>query len=168
MSKEEIIEKCEIKKKPLELLRTIAFNLELMGITCFGDVFKEIEKPLQRLEEIDNAETNKALKIVNALINGINNYEKETHLQNTGAYIGRDTMVELQRALLKSQEQEKENELLKEIIKSLFDSGCPLHQYIDKDFGLTIEVDDECSIMRLGKYKGVNLDIFLKEVLNNE
>lgn len=59
----------------------------------------------------------------------------------------------------------KENELLKEIIKSLFDKGCPLHQYIDKDFGLTIEVDGECSIMRLGEFKGVDLDKYLKEVL---
>lgn len=59
----------------------------------------------------------------------------------------------------------KENELLKEIIKSLFDRGCPLHQYIDKDFGLTIEVDNECSHMRLGEFKGVDLDKKLKEVL---
>lgn len=62
-------------------------------------------------------------------------------------------------------ELKKENELLKEIIKSLFDEGCPLHQYIDKDFGLTIEVDSECSIMHLGKFKGVDLDEKLKEVL---
>lgn len=71
----------------------------------------------------------------------------------------------VKQALLKAQEQEKENELLKEIIKSLFDRGCPLHQYIDKEGVLTIEVDDECSIMRLGEYKGVDLDAKLKEVL---
>lgn len=70
--------------------------------------------------------------------------------------------------ILKAQEQEKENELLKEIIKSLFDRGCPLHQYIDKEFGLTIEVDNECSIMRLGEYKGIDLDKYLKEVLEKE
>ena len=62
----------------------------------------------------------------------------------------------------------KEKELLKEIIKSLFDRGCPLHQYVDKEFGLTIEVDDECSIMRLGEYKGIDLDKYLKEVLEKE
>lgn len=52
MSEEEIIEKCKIKKKPLELLHTIAFNIELMGITCFGDEFREIEKALKVLEII--------------------------------------------------------------------------------------------------------------------
>lgn len=59
----------------------------------------------------------------------------------------------------------QENELLKEIIKSFFDRGCPLHQYIDKEGVLTIEVDDECSTMRLGEFKGVDLDAKLKEVL---
>lgn len=81
---------------------------------------------------------------------------------------GTKTLIELEtinQALLKAQEQEKENELLKEIIKSLFDKGCPLHQYMDNKFGLTIEVDDECSIMKLGEFKGVNLDKKLKEVL---
>lgn len=71
----------------------------------------------------------------------------------------------IKQALLKAQEQEKENELLKEIIKSLFDRGCPLHQYTDKEGVLTIEVDSECSIMRIGIYKGVDLDKKLKEVL---
>ena len=71
----------------------------------------------------------------------------------------------IKRALLKAQEQERENDILNEIIRRLFDRGCPLYQYIDKDFGLTIEVDDECSIMHLGDYKGVNLDQKLKEVL---
>lgn len=70
--------------------------------------------------------------------------------------------------ILKAQEQEKENEILKEIIKSFFDKGCPLHQYIDKDFGLAIEVDDECSTMILGEYKGVDLDKYLKGVLESE
>ena len=67
--------------------------------------------------------------------------------------------------ILKSQEQEKENELLKEIIKSFFDRGCPLHQYINSKGELMIEVDDECSTMILGEYKGVDLDKKLKEVL---
>lgn len=72
---------------------------------------------------------------------------------------------DIKKVLLKVQEREKENELLKEIIKSLFDRGCPLHQYVDKEGILTIEVDDECSIMRLGELKGVDLDKYLKEVL---
>ncbi len=79
-----------------------------------------------------------------------------------------ETLLELSKtkqALLKAQEQEKENELLKEIIKSLFDKGCPLHQYTDEEGALTIEVDNECSIMRLGAYKGIDLDKYLKKVL---
>ncbi len=71
----------------------------------------------------------------------------------------------IKQALLKAQKLAKENELLKEIIKSLFDRGSPLHQYTDKEGVLTIEVDDECSIMRLGEFKGVDLDAKLKEVL---
>ncbi len=71
-------------------------------------------------------------------------------------------------ALLKTQEQEKENELLKEIIKSFFDRGCPLHQYTNKKGELLIEVDDDCSTIILGEYKGVNLDKYLKEVLESE
>lgn len=74
----------------------------------------------------------------------------------------------IKQALLKSQEQEKENELLKEIIKSLFNKGCPLHQYDDIDFGLIIEVDNEFSIMHLGEFKGVDLDKKLREVLGGE
>ena len=65
----------------------------------------------------------------------------------------------------KNNELEKENELLKEIIKSFFDRGCPLHQYTDKAGTLQIEVDDECSTMHLGKFKDVDLDKKLKEVL---
>ena len=65
-------------------------------------------------------------------------------------------------------ELENENELLKEIIRSFFDRGCPLHQYIDKDFGLAIEVDNECSTMILGEFKGVDLDKKLKEVLEDD
>lgn len=79
-----------------------------------------------------------------------------------------DLFDPIKQSLLKAQEQEKENEALKEIIKSLFDRGSPLHQYIDKDFGLTIEVDKGISIMHLGKFKGIDLDKKLKEILHNE
>ena len=71
----------------------------------------------------------------------------------------------IKQSLLNAIEQEKENELLKEIIKSFFDRGCPLHQYTDKEGTLQIEVDDECSTVHLGKFKGVDLDEKLKEVL---
>ena len=68
-------------------------------------------------------------------------------------------------SLKQYKEQKRENEVLRQIIKSFFYRGCPLYQYIDKDFGLTIGVDSECSIMHLGEFKGVNLDQKLKEVL---
>lgn len=71
----------------------------------------------------------------------------------------------IEKGLQRLEAIEKENEQLKEIIKSLFDEGCPLHQYIDDKFGLTIEVDDECSIMQLGEFKGVDLNKKLKEIL---
>jgi hypothetical protein len=71
----------------------------------------------------------------------------------------------IQQASLKIQELEKENEILKEIIKSLFDRGCPLHQYTDTKGVLQIEVDNDCSTIHLGEFKGVDLDNKLKEVL---
>ena len=128
---------------------------------------------LQRLESIDNAEPSEALECLEWLSHELKTYYEHLYITL------RDTREELiskkkkanehleviKQALLKVQEKEKENELLKEIIKSLFDRGCPLHQYTDKDFGLTIEVDNECSIMHLGKFKGVDLDKKLKEVL---
>ena len=119
------------------------------------------------LEFINNAESSEALKTLNTLDKIISpllepvlaEYEDDLSDKITANYFA------LKQSLLKAREQEKENELLKEIIKSFFDRGCPLHQYIDKDFGLTIEVDNECSTMILGEFKGVNLDKKLKEVL---
>ena len=114
-----------------------------------------LEQALQRLETIDNAKSSEALGCLERMWYDLPQYYEKEY--NT-----------IKLYILKSQEQEKENELLKEIIKSFFDRGCPLHQYIDKDGELTIEVDDDCSIMRLGEYKGVDLDKKLKEVLENE
>lgn len=118
-----------------------------------------IEKELQRLESIDNANPSEAMNCLHIIA------------FNTQFIAGMNFGNELraiERALFKAKEQEKENELLKEIIKSLFDRGCPLHQYMDNKRGLTIEVDDECSIMQLGEFKGVNLDEKLKEVLADD
>ena len=116
---------------------------------------------LKELQAIKNTNSNEALKCLDLLgdFEWHNKPFKECFL---------DLFDTIKNYILKAQEQEKENDILKEIIKSLFDRGCPLHQYVDKDWGLTIEVDDECSIMHLGKYKGVDLDEKLKEVLKNE
>lgn len=86
---------------------------------------------------------------------------------NAGYNYGYKVWDKIEQALLKAQEQEKENELLKEIIKILFDRGCPLHLYNDKKLGPTIEVDSECSIINLGEFKGVDLNEKLKEVLED-
>ena len=126
-----------------------------------------IKQALQRLESIDNAEPSEALKTLDTLDKVISpllepvlaEYEDDLSDKITANYFA------LKQALLKAREQEKENELLKEIIKSFFDRGCPLHQYTDKEGTLQIEVDDECSTMHLGKFKDVDLDEKLKEVL---
>lgn len=142
-----------------------AFNRieqEVNGCICIYHIEENdiniVKQALQRLEAIDNANPSEALKEI-GILRGFNKVElKDDKNVNKSLDI-------IKQALVKAQEQEKENEILKEIIKSLFDKGSPLHQYVDKDFGLTIEVDSECSNMHLGEYKGVDLDNFLKEVL---
>ena len=119
------------------------------------------------LKSIDNANPSEALKILEVLDKTISpllepvlaEYEDDLSDKITANYFA------LKQSLLKAREQEKENELLKEIIKSFFDRGCPLHQYTDKAGILQIEVDNECSTMHLGKFKDVDLDEKLKEVL---
>lgn len=119
------------------------------------------------LKFIDNSEPSEALKCLEHIKKDDFNMIITTY-PPLPAYNGvtKDEMFDkIEQALLKAREQEKENELLKEIIKSFFDRGCPLHQYTDKEGILQIEVDDECSIMHLGKFKDVDLDKKLKEVL---
>lgn len=145
---------------------------ELFDLVTCQDSFEKgqkcydiIEEALQRLESIDNAKPSKALEELNYI--GKNYYTEGIRVDipcilYAKNYIGYDI---IKNTLIKAQKQEKENEVLKEIIKSLFDRGCPLHQYTDSEGTLLIEVDDECSIMRLGEFKGVDLDKKLKEVL---
>ena len=119
------------------------------------------------LQFINNAESSEALKTLEVLDKIISpllepvlaEYEDDLSDKITANYFT------LKQSLLKAREQEKENELLKEIIKSFFDRGCPLHQYTDKEGILQIEVDGECSTMHLGKFKDVDLDEKLREVL---
>lgn len=139
------------------------------------DWLLEIKKAIKRLESIDNSNPSEALKCLERIDNTLclNNIkgklefgiDTEEHTDCDSVIGMTEDLEAIKQALLKAQEQEKENELLKEIIKSLFDRGCPLHQYTDKEGVLTIEVDSECSIMRIGIYKGVDLDKKLKEVL---
>lgn len=135
----------------------------------------------EELESIDNAEPSEALKCI---LDIKNNYKFYVHNKKDIDY----QCNTIKQALLNAQENvrseeilqkyyqegitldsvrelKKENEVLKEILKSFFDRGCPLHQYTDKDGMLLIEVDNECSTMHLGKFKGVDLDAKLKEVL---
>lgn len=172
-----------MSKKLKEAWITICrYNNEIIHDMCGEYVENPLEEEidivnnaLQRLEAIDNANPSEVSFIwlnqrITRLEDDLQHYtmvEKDKALASiTEKELNHLTAIK--QALLKSQEQEKENELLKEIIKSLFDSGCPLHQYIDSKGGLQIEVDYECSNMILGEHKGVDLDKFLKEVLNNE
>ena len=113
------------------------------------------------LKSIDNTNPSEALNGLESYINNII-FAKDLINQKQQLITNITT---IKQALLKAREQEKENELLREIIKSFFDRGCPLHQYTDKSGILQIEVDNECSTMHLGKFKDVDLDEKLKEVL---
>lgn len=127
-------------------------------------IIKQALLELQSIKEANPSEALKTLEVLDETISPLlepvlAEYEDELSDKITSNYFA------LKQSLLKAREQEKENELLKEIIKSFFDRGCPLHQYTDKEGILQIEVDNECSTMHLGKFKGIDLDKFLKEVL---
>lgn len=162
-----------MNKELLEALERLAMPDELhieeckkLGIGLTED-YEVVEQALLELESIKEAKPSEALKTLDVLDKTISHllepvlaeYEDDLSDKITSNYFA------LKQSLLKAREQEKENELLKEIIKSFFDRGCPLHQYTDKEGILQIEVDDECSTMHLGKFKGVDLDEKLKEVL---
>jgi hypothetical protein len=174
--------------KELEALERLAMPDELhiseckkLGISPTQD-YKIIKQSLQRLEAIDNANPSEAnidtatemllteLEMLSDCAVAIEEEPSSNWIEYAETVAELDlklhfAYLDIKQALLKAQEQEKENELLKEIIKSFFDRGCPLHQYTDKEGILTIEVDNECSIMHLGEFKGVDLDKKLKEVL---
>ena len=158
-------------RKELEILGPIeALDKLLEGYSkgmagrSYYDIVREA---LQRPEAIETANPSEALKTLEVLDKIISpllepvlaEYEDDLSDKITANYFA------LKQSLLKAREQEKENELLKEIIKSFFDRGCPLHQYTDKAGILQIEVDGECSTMHLGKFKDVDLDEKLREVL---
>ena len=81
------------------------------------------------LQFINNAESSEALKTLEVLDKIISpllkpvlaEYEDDLSDKITVNYFA------LKQSLLKTRERERENELLKEIIKSFFDRGCPLH-----------------------------------------
>lgn len=166
-----------INKTPLEeaLDRLYECNDDDYTLGYQQHDYKLLQEALQRLEAIDNAKPSEALVYVEDLriendalidLKDTTGYDADTQRIYVGRLKDKEKEINtIKQALLKSQEQEKENELLKEIIKSFFDRGCPLHQYTDREGVLQIEVDDECSIMHLGKYKGIDLDEKLKEVL---
>ena len=151
-----------MNKEYLEALEHVYY-----GSQGYGETDKYYKYLKEYLESIDNAEPSEALKTLKVLDETISpllepvlaEYEDDLSDKITSNYFA------LEQALLKAREQEKENELLREIIKSFFDRGCPLHQYTDKQGILQIEIDNECSTVHLGKFKDVDLDEKLKEVL---
>ena len=159
--------------KELEALERLAMPDELhikeckkLGIGLTED-YDIVKKALLELESMKNAEPSDALKTLEVLDKTISpllepvlaEYEDDLSDKITSNYFA------LKQSLLKAREQEKENELLKELIKIFFDRGCPLHQYTDKKGRLQIDADDECPIIPLGEVKGVDLDKKLKEVI---
>lgn len=132
------------------------------------DKIKERE---QRLEAIDNSKPSEALNYLNQFVNEmtyclehpkefVKGYEKQIFWKYKNTF---ETTIK--QVLLKAQEQEKENELLKEIIKKFFENGTPLFQYTNSQGKLMIEVSDAMPIFNLGKYKDIDLDKKLKEVI---
>lgn len=62
--------------KAIEDIKKIAFNIELNGIRCFGDEFRNIIKELERLEAIDNAKPSEALEKLEECANGMKDLPK--------------------------------------------------------------------------------------------
>ena len=100
--------------KALEALKRI--RQETCPATYMADFDKNeccdvIEQALQRLESIDNANPSEALECWQWINATIPQWVREKDKQHP------NVLEPIKQALLKAQEQEKENELLKEIIK---------------------------------------------------
>lgn len=91
-------------------IKKIAFNIELNGIRCYGDEFRNIIKELERLEAIDNAKSSEAME---CLLDIKSNYKFYAH--NNRAIDYQCSIIT--QALLKSQEQEKVLDKIKQHIK---------------------------------------------------
>lgn len=149
-----------LKTAPTFMGGTAEYQFCTKSETPLMQDYEIVKQALLELQSIKEAEPSDALKTLEVLDKTISpllepvlaEYEDDLSDKITSNYFA------LRQALLKAREQERENELLKEIIKSFFDKGCTYHQYTDKDGRLQIEVDDECPIMPLGKFKDVDLD----------
>ena len=98
--------------KELEALHTIAFNTQINGLN-FGDELRIIEQALQRLEAIDNANPSEALRELSIIRHLEIGFDKNGNPLNVGMVDGFET---IKQALLKAQEQEKENAELKKVL----------------------------------------------------
>ena len=105
--------------KGLEYIRDISYLIlenysdkeplteeQKLSKNCFLDYSKYIEKELQRLEAIDNANPSEALDKVNKLLESCYEYEKKTG-KNAIVHISKEPLIEIQQALIKAQEQNK-------------------------------------------------------------
>ena len=100
--------------KELEALKRL--RQETCPATYMADFDKNeccdvIEQALNRLESIDNANPSEALETVDKILGYFGKAQVETMT------LSKCNVLTIKQALLKAQEQEKENELLKEIIK---------------------------------------------------
>jgi len=168
LSKQEIIVKKGIGVYMDGSVQTMPHKTTV-GVEFKGHIetLKQALTELQAIKEAKPSEALECLKDIKELFDKIAKENPTTYKTETfaEACLFQTNTFKIELELQKAQVLEWENELLKQIIKSFFVKGSPLHQYVDKDFGLTIEVDSDCSIMHLGEFKGVDLDKKLKEVL---
>ena len=111
----------------------------------------ELKKSLQRLESIDNANPSEALEYIENKLKDLEYVAKQNDNEYLlSKYIPSEKFATIKQALIKAQENtrseeilqkyyqegitldsvrelKKENEVLKEILKSFFDRGYPLH-----------------------------------------
>ena len=99
-----------------ELYCTITFIRKRAEI--LRDYIAEVNKALQRLEAIDNANPSEALEKLERIKTQLFEYFESTGVSTNFINDYEELIFEpIKQALLKAQELEKENELLKEIIK---------------------------------------------------
>lgn len=101
----------------------------------------------------------KALDLVRLLINGANEYEKETGNKNPTVYLSRNNLLVIEKALLKAQEQEKKTytDELKLVEKKLKALDLLMQELDCKDFA-ELRKYARCGYQTFRNAKGANYD----------
>lgn len=125
----------------------------------YSTEFTALYKALTELKTIKESKSSEALDRLIAV-------SDESKYWNRNDYVV--DVNTIKQTLLKTKKLEKENELLKEIIKGLFAEGRPLELFTDDKGMSQIIVNDDSFSISLGEFNGVDLDKKIKEVLDNE